>query len=99
MSVRPASSRPRLPAEAAWLRMLATLALATLAAAMIVFADRDPATGAEVHCFPFTEAAHATARAPSAIVRPLPVAASRADARCLKIAWAEAPSDRAGARR
>jgi len=99
MSVRPVSSRPRPPADAAWLRMLATLALATLAAAMIVFADRDPAAGAAVHCFPYTEAARATARAPSAIVRPVPVAASRADARCLKIARADAPGDRTGARR
>ena len=99
MSARPASSQARPPVEAAWLRTLATLALATLAAALIVLADREPAAGAEVHCFPFTDAARATARAPSAIVRPLPIAASRADARCLKIARSDVPADRPGADR
>jgi hypothetical protein len=94
MQVRPASPQPRPHRDAAGLRMLATLALATLAAAMIVLVDRTPADGADVHCFPYTEATRAAARAPSAVARPLPVAASRADARCLKIARAEAPADR-----
>lgn len=96
MHGRPASPQPRPHRDAAGLRMLATLTLATLAAAMIVLVDRTPADGAEVHCFPFTEAAHAAARAPSAIARPLPIAASRADARCLKIARADGAADRPG---
>ena len=95
MDRRPAAARPSF--DLAWLRVLVTIALAALAAALTVLAGPEPAASAEAHCLSLTPAeraiavtpvARATAAAPSATSVRQPDAASRADGRCLRAAVA-----------
>lgn len=74
--------------------MLATIALAALAAALMVLGERTPAGGADAHCLPFPEAMQrgvvaSSARGPAA----RPVAASWASTRCGKLALTDGSFD------
>jgi hypothetical protein len=87
----PPRPRPRPLADTGGWRVLATIALAALAAALMVFGDREPMARTELHCFPLTQARslHVGASGPAEAAGPLPVAASWAIASCGKLALAD----------
>ena len=64
MDQRPAAARPSF--ELAWLRVLVTIALAALAAALTVLAGPEPAAGAQARCLSSAPTASTTGSAPAA---------------------------------
>lgn len=64
MDQRPAAARPSF--DLAWLRVLVTIALAALAAALTVLAGPEPAAGAQARCLSLTPTVGATRSAPAA---------------------------------